>query len=585
MCCVVYTPFIIFLFQISLMLQELSIKNFAIIDDLHILFSDGLTIISGETGAGKSIIINAVNLLLGSRASAKLVRTGAKNAEIEALFKVAPESMAARGSGGSDLDSSGQLSIRRIIAGNNRHRIYINGHIATIQTLISTTENLASISGQYAHQGLLKEDQHLLILDQFGGLAHLRNKVTQCYHGLIPLIKELDTLKSQKERQTEHLALLEFQKKEITDAAIKNPEEDEELEKEKIKLKNSELIHQIIYGSIEELYSSRGAVVEKLVEIKKNMDKASAIDPIISDYAESISNFTFKIEDLVEDLRGYLNNITVDDLRLENIEERLYTLQKLKQKYGGTLDGVGSYLKKIDKELSGIENISDRIDAAGTELDRMHKHLAELAVILSEKRKTAANHMAQKVEEELSTLKMAGTKFELSLKTIKADEKTEPFLAAENSLITETGIDQALFLIAPNVGEKLKPLAQIASGGELSRMILAIKAILAKSESVETIIFDEVDSGVGGDVAEVVGKKLHLLAHHHQIICITHLPQIARFGDHHFKISKDVENGRTITSISPVNNEERVKEMARMMGGEKITRAILDHAKEMLDCT
>jgi len=567
------------------MLQELSIKNFAIIDDLHILFSDGLTIISGETGAGKSIIINAVNLLLGSRASAKLVRTGAKNAEIEALFKVAPGSLDTRDLGEPDLDSSGQLSIRRIIAGNNRHRIYINGHIATIQTLISTTENLASISGQYAHQGLLKEDQHLLILDQFGGLAHLRGEVTQCYHGLIPLIKKLDTLKSQKERQTEHLALLEFQKKEITDAAIKNIEEDEELEKEKIKLKNSELIHQIIYGSIEELYSSRGAVVEKLVKIKKNMDKASAIDPIISDYAESISGFAFKIEDLAEDLRGYLNNITVDDLRLENIEERLYTLQKLKRKYGGTLDGVGSYLKKIDEELSGIENISERIDAAGAELNRMHKHLAGLAVILSEKRKTAANHMAKKVEEELSTLKMAGTKFELSLKTIKADEKTEPFLAAENSLITETGIDQARFLIAPNVGEKLKPLAQIASGGELSRMILAIKAILAESESVETIIFDEVDSGVGGDVAEVVGKKLHLLAHHHQIICITHLPQIARFGDHHFKISKDVENGRTITSISPVNNEERVKEMARMMGGEKITRAILDHAKEMLDCT
>ncbi len=559
------------------MLQELSIKNFAIIDDLHILFSEGLTIISGETGAGKSIIINAVNLLLGSRASAKLVRTGAKNAEIEALFKIAP--------GDPNLDSSDQLSIRRIIAGNNRHRIYINGHIATIQTLVSITENLASISGQYAHQGLLKEDQHLLMLDQFGGLAHLRGEVTQSYHGIIPLIEKLDILKSQKARQTEHLALLEFQKKEITDAAIKTPKEDEELEKERIKLKNSELIHQIIYGSIEELYSSRGAVVEKLVEIKKNMDRASAIDPVISDYAENISGFAFKIEDLAEDLRGYLNNIIIDDLRLENIEERLYTLEKLKRKYGGTLDGIGSYLREIDEELSGVENIAERIDAAGTEIDRMHKRLADLAVILSGKRKTAAKHMAQKIEKELSTLKMDGTRFEISLKTIKADEKTEPFLVAENSLISETGIDHARFLIAPNVGEKLKPLAQIASGGELSRMILAVKAIFAASKSVETIIFDEVDSGVGGDVAEVVGKKLHLLARHHQIICITHLPQIARFGDHHFKISKDVENGRTITSISPVSNEERIKEMARMMGGEKITRATLDHAKEMLDCT
>ena len=566
------------------MLQELSIKNFAIIDDLHILFSDGLTIISGETGAGKSIIINAVNLLLGSRVTSKLIRTGSKSAELEAFFNIPPESVVAQRLEKLGLDSSGQLFIRRIISSNNRHRIYINGHIATIQTLTLITENLASISGQHANQGLLKEDHHLFVLDQFGGFAHLRNDVKICYRKLVPLIEKLGDLQSQKDRQAERIALLEFQKKEITEASIQNTQEDEELEQEKVRLKNSELLYQVIHGSIEELYSAKGAVVEKLVEIKKNMDKACVIDPFLARHTESISNFAFKIEDITEELRDYLNNIALDDIRLEGVEERLNMLQKLKRKYGGTLDAVVSYLETIHKELSNIENISERITETRAELDGLRQKLVMLAIVLSEKRQTTAKHMAEKVETELSTLKMAGTKFKLSLNTVEADETTQPFLVAQGCVINETGMDQAAFLMAPNVGETLKPMAEIASGGELSRVVLAIKAILAETESVETIVFDEVDSGIGGGVAEVVGKKLHVLAHYHQIICITHLPQIAKFGDHHYKISKHVENGRTLTSMAPISHEERIKEMARMMGGEKITRATLDHAKEMLDC-
>ncbi len=565
------------------MLQELSIKNFAIIDDLHILFSDGLTIISGETGAGKSIIINAVNLLLGSRATSKLIRTGAENAELEALFNVPPESMVALRLKELGLDSSDQLFIRRIIASNNRHRIYINEHIATIHTLTLITENLASISGQHANQGLLKEEQHLFILDQFGGLAQLRNEVNRCYRQLVCLIEKLNDFQSQKQRQAEHIALLEFQKKEIEDACIQNPKEDQALEQEKNRLKNSELLYQIIHSSIEELYSNQGAVLEKLVEIKKNMDKACAIDPLLSCHTEDISSFAFKIEDITEALRAYLNNIALDNNRLEGVEERLNMLHKLKRKYGGTLDAVMAYLETIYDELSNIKNISDRINETQEELDCLHKKLAELAIMLSEKRKTTAEHMAKKIETELSTLKMAGTIFKLSLNTVKADKTTQPFFVTQGCVINETGMDQAAFLIAPNVGETLKPLAEIASGGELSRVVLAIKAILAETESVETIVFDEVDSGIGGSVAEVVGNKLHVLARHHQIICITHLPQIAKFGDHHYKISKHVENGRTITSMAPISHEERIKEMARMMGGEKITRATLAHAKEMLD--
>jgi len=567
------------------MLQELLIKNFAIIDDLLISFSEGLTVISGETGAGKSIIINAVNLLLGSRATSKLIRIGADSARLEALFKIAPESEVAYRLRELGLDSSDQLLIQRNISSNNRHRTYINGHIATIHTLNLITENLASISGQYAYQGLLKEEQHLFILDEFGGFVPLRNEVNECYHKIIPLIEKLGDLESQSKRQSEQIALLEFQKKEIADASIQNSKEDEALEKEKTRLKNSELLRRIIHENIEALYGDRGAVVEKLVEIKKNMDKACAIDPFLLDHADGISSFVFKIEDIAERLRTYLKNIPVDDLRLECVEERLNILQKLKRKYGGTLDAVESCLKEINNELSEVENISGKINEIRMELDSLHKQLVRLAIMLSEKRQTTAKRLGKKIENELSTLKMAGTKFELSLNIVEADETTQPFLVAKGSVINETGIDQATFLIAPNVGERLKPLNEIASGGELSRVVLAIKAILAETGSVETIVFDEVDSGIGGSVAEVVGKKLRMLSNHHQVVCITHLPQIAKFGNHHYRIFKHIENGRTITNMNSVSHEDRIKEIARMMGGEKITKATLDHAKEMLDCS
>lgn len=565
------------------MLQELSIKNFAIIDDLHVLFSEGLTVISGETGAGKSIIINAFNLILGSRATSKLIREGAQSAELEALFKITPESKV-----GASLEKIGfgftdQLLIQRVITINNRHRTYINGHIATIQTLNLVTENLASISGQHAYQGLLKEDRHLFILDQFGGLVDLRNEVGRCYNKIMLLIEKLENLEIQSKSQSEHICLLEFQKKEINDACIQGSKEDEQLENERNLLKNSELLSRIIHQSIEDLYSSNGAVAEKLFEIRKKMDRASQIDPLLSDHVESLGGCAFKIEDIAEELRAYLNGIAVDDMRLEVVEERLNILNKLKRKYGGTLDEVLSYLANINNELLETENISEKIDQIRSELERLHIEIANLAINLSKKRGKTAHHLAKKIEQELSTLKMTGTKFKLSLNRVKADKTTPPFLVAQGSVVNETGIDKAAFLMSPNVGEALKPLTEIASGGELSRVVLAIKAILAETGSVETIVFDEVDSGVGGSVAEVVGKKLRLLSRFHQIICITHLPQIARFGDYHYKISKHVENGRTVTSIASVSNEERIKELARMMGGEKITKATIDHAKEMLD--
>ncbi len=564
------------------MLRELSIKNFAIIDDLHICFSDGLTILSGETGAGKSIILNAVNLLLGSRATIQLIRTDAESAELEATFQIAFKSRVSEIMVQHGYNSSEELLIRRIISRNGRHRIYINGRLATIQLLNSITENLASISGQHEHQGLLKEEQQLLILDQFGGLAPLRKRVSKLFHEILPLITELKKLNAIKDRQSEHIELLEFQKKEIIQTSI-TPGEDSALEKERMRLKNGETLYQAAHDSIEALYNTQGAVVERLVEVRRNLDRVCQIDSELSSAAKGIADTTFQIEDIIEELRSYLKNIQIDETRLEDVEARLDILQKLKRKYGGSLDAVIAHLESIEHELSEVENISDKINATEAKLSELHSQLAKLALKLSEKRDHTAINLAKKLEMELTTLKMSQTQFQVFLRTISAGDKADPYLTIDGKTIDETGIDCASFLIAPNVGEDLKPLAGIASGGELSRVVLALKAILAETESVETVVFDEVDAGIGGGVAEVVGKKLSFLARHHQVICITHLPQIAKFGDHHFKISKHVEQGRTITNIDPLGDEERIKEIARMLGGVEITRATIDHAREMLD--
>ncbi|QTA92203.1 DNA repair protein RecN [Desulfonema magnum] len=563
------------------MVRELFIRNFAIIDDLHICFSEGLTILSGETGAGKSIIINAVNLLLGSRADASFVRTGADTAELEVLFQIAPDSRVAEILKNHDYDSADGLVIRRIISRNSRHRTYVNGRIATIKILNSITENLASISGQHAHQLLLKEEHHLMIVDQFGGLISFREKVSRCFHEIFPLIQQLNDLKAVRDRQTEQMALLEFEKKDITEACV-SCGEDSALERERMLLKNGETLYQAVYSGIEELYSAQNAIVERLVEVKKRLEGACEIDPDLSSNVRGLDDTTFQIEDIVEGLRTYLNNLQINEKRLEEVEERLDTLQRLKRKYGGSLEAVLSHLESVEHELSGIENLSDNITETEEKLSQLHDKLTGLASELSEKRKNTAKILSQKVEGELSTLNMSQTKFEIDIRPIPAAHDTDPYLRTEDNAITEIGMDKVSFLIAPNVGEYLKPLANIASGGELSRVVLALKAILAETESVETVIFDEVDAGIGGSTAEVVGKKLASLAAYHQVVCITHLPQIAKFGEHHLRISKHVSDGRTCTTIDPLDKKDRVQEIARMLGGVKMTQVTLDHALEML---
>ena len=564
------------------MIKELFIRNFAIIDDLKISFSDGLTILSGETGAGKSIILNAVNLLLGSRASAELVRTGAEVAELEALFQISPTSSVAATMAAHGYNPDEGLLIKRIISRADGNRVYVNGRLATIGLLTTITENLASISGQHAHQGLLKEDQHLLILDQFGDLMSLRQQTYDTYHQILPLIDELNTLQSTRQQQYERIELLNFQKEEIV-GINPIPGEDTELEQERQRLKNAETLYQTVYGSIEELYGTSGSVIERILEVKKNLANAGLIDLQLKEKADILGEASYQLEDLVGELRSHLNLIQLDDQRLEAVEERLDILNKLKRKYGGSLEAVSAQLEKIEHELSHVKNINHQIEDVESKLLELHDQLAGNSLKLSHKRKKVAKIFAQKVIEELSSLKMSNTEFQVVLRTVAADNKTNTYLETQDYKISENGLDHATFMIAPTPGEELKPLTSIASGGELSRVILALKAILAKTETVETLVFDEVDAGIGGGTAEVVGRKLSDLANHHQIVCITHLAQIAKFGKHHFSISKHVASGRTRTEIHPLGEKDRHQEIARMLGGEEITETTLEHARELLE--
>ena len=348
------------------MLCELSIKNFAIIDDLRIAFSPGMTILSGETGAGKSIIINAVNLLLGSRASASLIRSGCDTAELEVYFEVPSHDHIRHILSEMDFDCSDGLIIQRIISHNNRHKIYINGRLATMQTLQGLAENLASISGQHAHQGLLKEDVHLQLLDEFAGLMPLRQSVGKLYKDLLPLIEKRKKLDLVQKQKAERLELLSFQKNEIQSAEVKT-NEDVQLEQEKLRLKNSELLYQSVFNSIGGLYDAQGSAFERLIDVQKALEKLHAIDPAITKITDAISSAVYQVEDVTGDLRHYLRNIETDSHSLELVEDRLDILNRLKRKYGGSIAAIQDKHAAIETELSQIETgfRSDQTDGSG----------------------------------------------------------------------------------------------------------------------------------------------------------------------------------------------------------------------------
>jgi len=566
------------------MLTDLSIRHFAIIDDLSISFGEGLTVLSGETGAGKSIIINALNLILGGRASASLVRTGEATAEVEGLFSVPAGSDTAEKLSAMGHDPSEGLLVRRVISATDRHRVYINGRLATMQLLAELTENLASISGQHAHQALLKEELHLLFIDRFAGLMPLRDNVAKAFHALAPLLETLRKKEALKQRQREQEELLRFQKEEL-DAAALEAGEDTFLEAERVRLRNAETLLRTAGDGVATLYTAEGAVYERVTQLKKELEKGAAADGAMAPLLSEAEELCYRVEDLSRNLQQYRDGITVDERALDAAEERLDFINKLKRKYVGASVDLSELLDRqraIDAELASLESLEVEMEGLEAAISESRATLHALCLTLSEKRQKSAVTLSSLVEKELKNLEMPRARFHVAVTPLGA-ESGGTAEGPSGARMGETGMDRAVFMIAPNVGEAEKPLTKIASGGELSRVVLAVKTILAEGDAVGTVVFDEVDAGIGGGVAEVVGMKIKEIACHHQVLCITHLPQIAKFGTHHYRIEKQVVNGRTCTSITPLTDEGRVAEMARMLGGVEVTRATLDHAREMLE--
>jgi DNA repair protein RecN (Recombination protein N) len=562
------------------MLVHLSISNFAIIKHLEIELNTGLNILSGETGAGKSIIINAVNLILGGRASADLIRSGCKEARVEALFSL-PENRALT-EALSDLGFpfDGELLIKRTIFREGRNRILIDGSTATLQMLSRLGYLLISIAGQHEHQFLLNPDNHLYLLDDFGGVSDERLRLNEIFSRYQSLKEQINRLQGNIKEISERQDLTQFQIQEIERAQV-SPGEDERLIEEKKRLQHAAELLEIVMEGYQRLYERHDSALSSISQCLKRLEKVTEIDPGLGVFKDALAEVEVKLEDVSLSMRDYQKQIHMDPSKLEKLEERLEALNRLKRKYGPALEDVLQYKNKLAATIYDLDEKKEKLDRLIENRKELETELIHRASTLSKGRKAAAGRFENAVEKELQDLHMAETRFMVKFGGEAAAGKGDPKEVKVEDLKAD-GIDRVEFMISPNIGEDLKPLAKVASGGELSRIMLALKTILARTASVETIVFDEVDSGISGATAEVIGEKLSSLAEYHQILCITHLPQIASQGQSHFLVRKEVSGGRTQTIISGLEPEARVQEIARLLGGKQITASAVAHARQML---
>lgn len=556
------------------MLVELSIKQFAIIEQLTVSFDKGLTVLTGETGAGKSIIIDAIGLLLGGRGSAEYVRYGEKRAEIEGLFILEPKHPAfAKAEALGIQADDGMIVLRRDVTNQGKSICRINGKLVTLGILREIGQSLVDIHGQHEHQTLLHKEQHLSLLDHFAGppLETVLDEYKELYKQYLALERQLAQLTENEKEMAQKTDLFQYQLKEI-EAANLEPGEDKRLEAERLKLANAEKLFKSVHDAYNNLYGE-GRGLEWINNALTHIEDASSYDPELGKLQQHVQEQYYLLEEAMFTLRDYLDKLEFDPTRLEMIESRLHELQKLKRKYGDSVDAIVEYASTIEEQLDSILHKDDRIKQLEQSLETMRLDLEVESAALTNIRKQIAMELTESIHEQLRALYMEKTSFEV--KFHETAEGKKPF--------RENGVDDVEFYLSTNPGEPVKPLAKVASGGEISRIMLALKTIFSNHQGVTSVIFDEVDTGVSGRVAQAIAEKIRHISVGSQVLCISHLPQVAAMADTHLYISKKEVGGRVTTEVRALKDEEKVEEIARMIAGVEMTELTKEHAKELLD--
>ena len=551
------------------MLQELSIKDFAIIDEIQISFQPKMTVLTGETGAGKSIIIDALGLLAGGRGSTEFIRKGEKKAVIQGLFTLPREANTYNILEEYGIDSEdGQIILQRDLYRGGRNICRINGMMVNLATLRKVGETLIDIHGQNEHQELMKPENHIDLLDEYDKkTSQLRNQYQVVYQNYRKLKLSMKKKEADEKAWAQRLDMLNFQVKEIEEAGLKINEEDELVE-EKNKLDNFQAIYDALELSYQILSGEKIDVVGNLGNAMNELSDVSDLSENLQEINTKISDAFYSLEDAARDISDELDSMEWNGERLNEIEERLELIHQLKRKYGDTIEDILHYHSRIEKELREMENAEQNSEKQERQLSEALEKVKELAIKLSKQRKKSAKKLEKMIHEQLSALYMDKAVFEVK------------FL--NNSKLYSKGIDKVEFYIQTNPGEEMGPLAKIASGGELSRIMLALKTIFSQKMGVTSIIFDEVDTGVSGRVAQAIAEKISQISNNSQVLCITHLPQVAAIADNHYYISKSVNDGRTETSLKELDEKQKIREIARMLSGSEITELTLKHAEELI---
>lgn len=567
------------------MLKEIHIENFAIIDRLDLELSPGLIIFTGETGAGKSIMIDAVETLLGGRADITMIRSGADKAYVEGTFYLPP---AVRQPIHAILEREGLLeqpdyvTLAREIRLNGRNIARVNGRAVSLSLLREIGELLVDVHGQSEHLSLLRVSQHLGLLDRYAGAEPLLNAYRQTYHKLLAVRRELADLRQAEKEAARRIDMLSYQIREI-EAAHLRPGEEESLREERNRLANAETLASLAQEAVQvldEATPEAPAVTDLFGQVVHALTSLVRYDPSQSALLEQAQSLFDGLSELARELRAYMEGIEFNPRRLDQIEERLELIHNLKRKYGESIGEILAYAEKARQEKETIAHAGERIQELEREEAQLLEQLTREGKALSQKRHQEAERLSRVLEIELLDLQMSGTQFMVDFQT-RPDPQGLPLEDGQRVAFDASGYEHVEFLIAPNPGEGFKPLVKIASGGETSRLMLALKNVLARADYIPTLIFDEIDQGIGGRVGAVVGQKLRSLAMEHQVLCVTHLPQLAAYGSQHFHVEKQVHHGRTITLVRELQGEERLFELAQMLGG--LSEGTLHSAREILE--